>query len=163
MTTAETLDLLAKTLTIISTTLYLLGYIDVGVFLSAIAAAAALMSTILITRMGATLKRYTSTKRMHRLQALQTSTDEPVKRTSVEELEKMLNSLFRIHEQLEAIAEEKIGGKTPAREILALAKARLEVVAKIKDIIVTLEKLRPTAEEKDFTELLRKLVDEEKP
>jgi hypothetical protein len=49
---AAALDLAAKTLTLASTALYLLGYIDAGTFLSLITAAATLISTLIIHRMG---------------------------------------------------------------------------------------------------------------
>ncbi|MCS6785397.1 MAG: hypothetical protein NZ581_09445, partial [Candidatus Caldarchaeum sp.] len=69
-------------------------------------------------------------------------------------------SLLKIHRQLEELAAEKIAVKTPARDILAISKARLEVVVKIKDLIVVLEKIRPSTGEKDLSELLRELVEE---
>jgi hypothetical protein len=52
---AAALDLAAKTLTLASTALYLLGYIDAGTFLSLITAAATLISTLIIHRMGKTI------------------------------------------------------------------------------------------------------------
>jgi len=52
---AAALDLAAKALTLASTALYILGYIDAGTFLSLITAAATLISTLIIHRMGKTI------------------------------------------------------------------------------------------------------------
>lgn len=166
MMAAEFLDYLAKFLTVVSTVLYLLGYIEFGVFLSAVAAAAALMSTVLIHRMGKTLKRLAAYRRktfLHRMKKADdelTSYESPAQPREI--LEKLLYSLLKIHQQLEEVAAEKMAAKTPARDILAISKARLEVVAKIKDVVIALEKVRPSEGEKDFSDLLRELV-EQKP
>lgn len=160
MNTAETLDYIAKTLTIASTILFLLGYIDVGSFLALVAAAAALMSTIIIHRMGKTLKRLASARKTASMYRLMGAAAEETPETAAEMLEKLLKSLLRIHRELETVAGEKMSGGASARDILTLAKARLEVISKTKDIIIALEKIGSSTEEKDLTTLLRDLVEQ---
>ncbi|MCS6783801.1 MAG: hypothetical protein N3H84_01795 [Candidatus Caldarchaeum sp.] len=161
MNVAEAFDHAAKILTIVSTALYLLKYIDAGMFLSAVAAAAALMSTVLFHKMGGKLKKLAAMRRKQHLHRLRSTTDEKMETfgTPAEILEKLLHNLLEIHHQLEAVAAEKMASKTPARDMVAIAKARLEVIVKIKDIALALEKFRPSTAEKDLSELLRELVD----
>ncbi|MDJ0270965.1 MAG: hypothetical protein QXN23_03605 [Candidatus Caldarchaeum sp.] len=160
MNTAEKLDYIAKTLTIASTILYLLHYIDIGSFLALVAAAAALMSTIIIHRMGKTLKSLASARKRASMHRLMGAAVEETPETAAEMLEKLLKSLLRIHRELETVAEEKMSSGASARDILTLAKARLEVIAKTKDIIIALEKISSSAEEKDLSTLLKELAEQ---
>ncbi|MCS7137229.1 MAG: hypothetical protein NZ941_02540 [Candidatus Caldarchaeum sp.] len=199
------LDTAAKTLTIASTALYLLGYIDAGAFLSAVAAAAALMSTLLIHRMGRTLKKLARGETIiHRLQgASKTSctvcrhpqreaidsllqagenldnvlekfpevsrrslaahrrhlqpAEKPAENT-VEELEDLLTKLKNLYDQLETLTTQL--EEMPTREFLASVNTRLDIIARMKDILITLEKLRPSSESQDLSTLLQQLVEE---
>ncbi|MEM4383594.1 MAG: hypothetical protein QXU44_06030 [Candidatus Caldarchaeum sp.] len=209
----EWLDTSAKILTIASTILYMLGYIDLGVFLSAVAAAATLMSTLLLHRMGKTIKnlsRSDKTVVIHSLQgdvkiASQTCqvcrhperaeidsmlskglsfesilekyptlsrkslsvhrsrhvTQPPRKQQGiVEELENLLSKLKDLYEQLELMAGEKAVENMAMRDFLASVNARLDIIAKIKDVLMALEKLKPSTEATDISALLQQLVGE---
>ncbi|MEM4288012.1 MAG: hypothetical protein QXV97_04315 [Candidatus Caldarchaeum sp.] len=209
----EMLDTSAEILTIISTVLYVLGYIDLGVFVSTVAAAAALMSTLLLHRMGKTIKRLARSDKtfiVHSLQgAVKTASQTcqvchhpdrqeidsmlsqgygfenilekypALSRTSliihsskhltqsmktpqgtVEELENLLAKLKNLYDQLEIIAGEQDVEKISARDFLAFVNARLDIIAKIKDVVLSLEKLKPSKETKDLSTLLQQLVEQ---
>ncbi|MEM4294674.1 MAG: hypothetical protein QXX19_02755 [Candidatus Caldarchaeum sp.] len=212
MNAGERLDTIAKTLTVASTALYLLGYIDLGIFLSAVAAAAAMMSTLLVHRMGRTLKRLARIERdviIHSLQGVRVSSsscgvcrhpqrqaiDEMLSAgevldtvlekfpelsrrslaahrsrhlafygrpasTTAEELENLLSKLKNLYDQLETMTSLHPPEELPTRDYLATVNTRLDIIARIKDVLVSLEKLKPSAEQKDLSALLQQLVEE---
>lgn len=205
MNTAAALDLAAKALTLASTTLYLLGYIDAGTFLSLITAAATLISTLIIHRMGKTIKAVTQRRRA----SFTEKQGEPAHRCPVcthpsrEMIEELLEAgtapeqvasrftgldkavliqhmglhvdrrgravdaagelrqlLVRL-KHLYAALDIYMDNELKPREYIAAVNAKLDIIARIKDVTLSIEKLKQETGEKDLTTLLQQLT--EKP
>ncbi|MCS6770243.1 MAG: hypothetical protein NZ570_07410, partial [Candidatus Caldarchaeum sp.] len=83
--------------------------------------------------------------------------EKPAENT-VEELEDLLTKLKNLYDQLETLTTQL--EEMPTREFLASVNTRLDIIARMKDILITLEKLRPSSESQDLSTLLQQLVEE---
>ncbi len=202
MRLAGVLDLAAKSLTIASTTLYLLGYIDAGTFLSLVTAAATLISTLALHRVGRAFRaaarrrwagfaerqvegvqpcpvcihpsravieelleagvqpervaeRFTGLGRAVLIQHMGAHVDRRGM-DAVGELRQLLVRLKHLYASLDLYMEN---GLKP-REYIAAVNAKLDIIARIKDVTLSIERLRQAAGEKDLTTLLQQLVEE---
>jgi hypothetical protein len=202
---AAAVDLAAKTLTLASTALYLLGYIDAGTFLSLITAAATLISTLIIHRMGKTIhaaaqrrraglslknaettspcpvcthparglieelveagvppervaERYPGMGRAAITQHIGLHTERRHQRDAAEELRQLLTRLKQLYAALELYTED--GEKLKPREYISAVNTKLDIIARMKDITIALEKMKTSAGEKDLTTLLQQLAEE---
>jgi len=198
----EALDLAAKTLTIASTSLYLLGYIDAGTFLSLVTAAATLISTVALHRMGRAVRaaarrrragfagkqgeemqpcpvcthpsrtvieelleagitpeqvagRYPGLGRAVIMQHMGLHVGRRGEKDAVEELKNLLQRLKQLYAKLDLYAENN--EELKPREYIAAVNAKLDIIARIKDITLSIEKLKTTTAEKDLTTLLQEI------
>jgi hypothetical protein len=200
LNTAEALDLAAKTLTIASTALYLLGYIDVDTFLPLVTAAAALISTHAVHRVGSTV-RAAARRRWAGFAGRQAETSPcPVcthpSRAVIEELLEAGVEPERVAGRFPGLGRAVLvqhmgmhvgrrggdaagelrqllvkhlyaaldlymdGEKLKPREYIAAVNAKLDIIARIKDVTLSMERLRAGEGEKDLTTLLQQLAEE---
>lgn len=212
MRVEDLLDTLSKALTIVSITLYYFGYIDLSILLALVAAASALMSTLLLHRLSRMVRRMVGVRTypMMTLKGFVSPTCRICTHASRAEIESMarekgleetlktypelgrrpLANHMRRHilgnsregsDDLDIQKEMRLlvdklkdlyarleifdgefrmgGGGITARDYLNSVGERLDIIAKIKDLLLSMERARAgTSREADLTELLQGLA-----
>jgi hypothetical protein len=104
-------------------------------------------------------ERYPGMGRAAITQHIGLHTERRHQRDAAEELRQLLTRLKQLYAALELYTED--GEKLKPREYISAVNTKLDIIARMKDITIALEKLKTSAGEKDLTTLLQQLAEEE--